>query len=79
LQLLDQEESIDMTAVGATAQRLFAARRSHSWPPVVVSYAGWEDIYREAAEGLSVIKHVDDAIVWTNEFIVQAATRQTAN
>jgi hypothetical protein len=34
LQILEQEETIDLAAVGATATRLFAARRTHSWPAI---------------------------------------------
>jgi hypothetical protein len=48
---------------------LFAARRSHTWPPVVVEYPSWATIYAEAADGLDVIANVSDAVVWANEFI----------
>jgi len=54
LQILALEETIDMRAVGATSRRLFAARRSQSWPPTVVAYEGWDTIYTEAADGLGV-------------------------
>lgn len=74
LQLLDQEESIDMSEVGATAQRLFAARRSHSWPPVVIAHEGWDTLYTEAADGLAVIENVDDAVVWANQFIARVTS-----
>ena len=51
LQILDQEEEIDLAAVGATARRLFASRRAQGWPPTVVAYEGWDTIYAEAAAG----------------------------
>ena len=54
-----------------TAQRLFAARRGHRWPPTVVAYDGWDTLYAEAADGLDVIGNVTDAIVWVNDFIVR--------
>lgn len=73
LQILEQEEEIDFVAVGATARRLFAARRSHPWPPTVVAYASWATIYAEAADGLDVLDNVDDAVVWANAFIARAA------
>jgi hypothetical protein len=73
LQILAQEETIDFVAVGATAQRLFAARRSHPWPPTVVAYERWATIYREAAEGLDVLDNVDDAVAWANDFVARAA------
>ena len=72
LQILDQEEAIDFPALSATAERLFAARRSHSWPPTVVAYEGWATIYAEAADGLEVIDNVEDAVVWANAFIARA-------
>lgn len=72
LQILDQEENIDMAAVAATAERLFAARRSHPWPPTVVAHEGWDTIYAEAADGLDVIDNVTDAVAWANDFIARA-------
>ena len=71
LQILEQEESIDMAAVAATAERLFAARQGHGWPPTVVAYDRWETIYIEAATGLDVIDNVTDAVTWTNDFIAR--------
>ena len=73
LQILEQEEDIDYTVLAATAQRLFAARRSQSWPPTVVAYERWDTIYAEAADGLEVIEHVDDAVAWANDFIARAS------
>ena len=52
LQILAQDEPLDLSVIGATAQRLFAARRSQQWPPTVVAYEGWDTIYAEAADGL---------------------------
>ncbi|HQZ33428.1 MAG TPA: nucleotidyl transferase AbiEii/AbiGii toxin family protein [Ilumatobacteraceae bacterium] len=72
LQILEQEETIDMAAVAATAKRLFAARREHDWPPTVVQYDRWDTIYAEAATGLDVIDSVADAVTWTNDFIARA-------
>jgi len=72
LQILDQEEEIDFVALGATAERLFAARRSHPWPPTVITHEGWATIYAEAADGLEVIDNVDDAVTWANDFIARA-------
>lgn len=71
LQILDQEETFDMADVAAVAERLFAARRSHAWPPTVVAYNGWDTIYAEAAEGLEVLDNVADAVAWANDFIAR--------
>jgi len=72
LQILEQEEEIDFVAVGATSRRLFAARRSHPWPPTVVAYERWASIYDEAADGLDVLDNVGDAVAWANDFIDRA-------
>ena len=61
-----------MAAVAETAQRLFAARRSHPWPPTIVAYPGWDTIYTEAADGLDVIDNINDAMDWANRFIERA-------
>jgi hypothetical protein len=73
LQILEQEEEIEASLVSTTARRLFAARRSHEWPPTVVAYDGWDTIYAEAAEGLDVLDNIDDAVDWTNAFIARMA------
>ncbi len=72
LQILDQEETIDMAAVAATARRLFASRRGQPWPPTVVAHPGWDAIYAEAADGLDVLDNLADAIAWANDFIARA-------
>lgn len=77
LQILAQDERLDMSVIGATSQRLFAARRSQQWPPTVVAYEGWDTIYAEAADGLDVFENVADAIAWANAFIADAAGRTT--
>ncbi|MCI4361412.1 MAG: nucleotidyl transferase AbiEii/AbiGii toxin family protein, partial [Thermoplasmata archaeon] len=72
LQILDQDEKIDPGAVAVTGERLFAARRTHPWPPTVVAYDGWATIYAEAADGLDVIHNVDDAVAWANDLLARA-------
>lgn len=74
LQLLDQEETIDMTEVATIATRLFTARRTHAWPPTVVAYDGWDTIYAAAAEGLDVLNNVTAAVAWANGFIARASS-----
>ena len=69
LQILVQEEPIDLHTVAIVGQRLFASRRTQAWPPVVVEYASWASIYREAADGLDVLDDVTAAVAWANEFI----------
>jgi hypothetical protein len=45
LQLLDQEAGIDLPDTAATARRLFAARKSHPWPPTVRAHPDWPQLY----------------------------------
>lgn len=73
LQILDQEEEIDPRTVAVTAERLFAARREHAWPPRVIEYQGWAEVYAEAADGLDVLGDVSDAVAWANNFIDRLA------
>ncbi len=73
LQILGQEGPQDMSAIGATSERLFAARRSQQWPPTVVTYEAWDTIYIEASDGLDVLGNVADAVDWANAFIAEAA------
>ena len=63
-----------MAEVAAIATRLFAARRSHPWPPTVVAYEGWDTIYAAAAEGLDVLDNVSAAVAWANDFIARASS-----
>jgi len=71
LQILEREGGLDLSTVGATARRLFAARRAQAWPPTVVAFPGWEAIYAEAADGLDVIGDVDGAVTWANDLITR--------
>ena len=73
LQILDQEETIDMAVVDGIGRRLFAARRTHEWPPRVVSYDGWGTLYVEAADGLDVLETVEAAVAWANDLVRRAA------
>lgn len=72
LQILEQEETIDMTAVNALATRLFNARRGTPWPPTVQAHEGWDTIYASAADGLNVLEDVHAAVRWANDFIARA-------
>lgn len=69
LQLLVEGGNLDHADTTRTCERLFVARRSHSWPPVVKAYPSWPGIYAEAAAGLGVLPTVDEAVAWAAEFI----------
>jgi hypothetical protein len=74
LQILEHEESIDKPALAKIATRLFKVRDAQPWPPIVVAHPSWPTIYAEAADGLDVRVHVDDAVVWANDFIASLTT-----
>ena len=69
LQIIEQEEELDLEAVGVTARRLFTSRRAQEWPPVIVAHEGWDTLYAEAAVDLGVLPDVGAAVVWANELI----------
>ncbi len=71
LQLIEQEEEIDLLVTATTAERLFAARRAHEWPPTVRTFSSWPTIYAEAADGLEVLGSIDEAVEWANSFIAK--------
>ncbi|KGN40794.1 nucleotidyl transferase AbiEii/AbiGii toxin family protein [Knoellia aerolata] len=60
--------SCDPALVRQTAERLFAFRASHSWPPTVVAGEGWASRYADAADGLDVLD-MKAAVDWVNEYI----------
>lgn len=68
LQLLTAQA--DPRLVRATSERLFRFRGQHTWPPVLVAGAGWQELYDEAATGLDV-RTLDEAVVWVNDYILQ--------
>lgn len=57
--------------VKAAAQRLFAARQGHTWPPRVTARTGWKAAYPAQAQGLPVIQTLDEAIAWANDLIAR--------
>jgi hypothetical protein len=69
LQILDQDQGIDKVKTLKVAERLFASRHTHTWPPRVVAYEGWDAKYQEEAEGLDVLPTVAEAVDWANSLI----------
>ncbi|MQA85748.1 MAG: hypothetical protein GEV03_14280 [Streptosporangiales bacterium] len=60
-----------MAEIREVAVRLFAARNTHVWPPLVTARTGWQTRYTAEADGLDVLPTLDDAIAWVNDFIAQ--------
>jgi hypothetical protein len=74
LQLLElDEEPIKLDELNKVGKRLFDARRRQEWPPTVVAYKGWQELYANAADGLDVRESVEDAVAWANDLIAAAA------
>ena len=47
LQLILSKSEIDLAKTYAICQRLFAFRRTQTWPPVMVKGRDWDSIYNE--------------------------------
>ncbi len=68
LQILVRE-SPDFAVMHDLATRVFAFRRTHTWPPTVRPHHGWDELYAAAASGLPVLGDVESAIVWANDLV----------
>lgn len=76
IQILAAIEDIDHAEIGRIGRRLFAYRQRHAWPPVVVPYEGWEDLYVAALgdlENETVLISLEDAVDFANRLIDAAA------
>jgi hypothetical protein len=69
LQILVGKEGVDLPEARVVCERLFRARRSHLWPPVVVARPGWSTLYAEASDGLGVLDNVTEAVEWANQLV----------
>ncbi len=56
-----------LAEIREVAVKLFAARRTHPWPPVVTARPGWEARYAAEADGLDVLESIDDAVTWVGQ------------
>lgn len=72
LQLLMMDDSPDLTKLNDIGHRLFTARRLHTWPPQMKIWPSWPELYQNAAEGLPVLRTVEEAVGWTNDLIKRA-------
>lgn len=70
---MDGYETATLTPFRIVAERLFASRRMHAWPPTVTPRRGWELIYPQQASGLGVHTGLTEAVAWTNELIHRIA------
>lgn len=73
LQLLVESDPPDLVKLNEVGTRLFAARRISTWPPQVVYWPGWDDLYKDAANGLGVLPTVEEAIDWANVLVSGAS------
>jgi hypothetical protein len=71
LQILIEEHGLDHGTVRPVCERLFRARQSHGWPPLVVEHGSWAGLYAEAASGLGVLEDVQAAVAWANDLIAE--------
>lgn len=77
LQVLAAIEDLNYAEIGRIAPRLFAYRQDHEWPPTVIAYGGWSDLYASALTDLvndAVLGALDDAVEFANNIIARAVT-----
>lgn len=67
--LIGGEDDVDLVAVRATCERLFASRRAHPWPPTVTAGPTWARIYADAADGMACLATVEEAVPWVNDLV----------
>ena len=70
LQIIAQNEKLDLQLIRKTCVRLFSSRKMQSWPPVIIKGDDWESLYNAQITGLSVLRTAEEAVTWTNEFII---------
>lgn len=70
---LDTASATDpaLYAANRTCKRLFSYRKAQPWPPTIEKQSGWDKLYAELAEGLSVTANVDDAVQWVNDLVAR--------
>jgi hypothetical protein len=76
IQILAAIEDIDHAEIRRIGRRLFAYRQRHEWPPVVVPYDGWADLYGAALADLeneAVLLSLENAVEFANRLIEAAA------
>lgn len=76
LQLIHADlDDAALPEVRAACERLFRARQSHSWPPVVSARQGWPSRYRRERDGVEadIIDDLDAAIAWANGLVAEIA------
>lgn len=71
LQLLGEDDTLDFARLARAGRQLFAIRKSGIWPPEVLPFPQWEDLYNEAAKGLRV-RPFGEALKWANELVTRA-------
>ena len=69
LQLIVANSDLDFSFAKAICRKLFAYRKVHVWPPVIVKGDEWDSYYAAQSRGLEVRSTVDEAIAWANDLI----------
>ncbi len=71
LQLMAENATMDFARLNAFCKRLFAFRKRHPWPSMVVKGPKWDELYDSQKGSLPVLPTVDGAIVWANQLIAR--------
>jgi hypothetical protein len=78
LQLMAGLSSLDLPDIRSKCERLFAYRRSQSWPPTITAGENWGALYGAALATVRdkgpILPTVDEAVAWTNRLVARIAT-----
>jgi len=73
MQIVLKNSSVDLAKTKHLCERIFAYRKKHQWPPVIIAGADWDSMYLEAKDDLPVLPSVGEAIAWANDLIERIA------
>ncbi len=69
LQLIMSHETVDLREVHRICERVFANRKSQSWPPTLKVTDEWRIAYDRTRGDLDVLSSCDEACSWLNDLI----------
>ena len=69
LQLIMSHETVDLREVRRICERVFANRKSQSWPPTLKVTDDWRIAYDKTKGDLDVLSSCDEACSWLNDLI----------
>lgn len=69
LQVIMRNGQVDLRQTRSVCERVFAYRNLQPWPSRIESGVDWATLYDDQAEGLNVLRDVEEAVSWANGLI----------